>query len=420
MLALTPLLLLAACQGGGAQQAEPDPEQSARIAVVPGDGTEAWRPDKPVRIQAAGGRLTNVSVRTAEGTKVRGDFDDRRSTWVSRWTLKPDTKYKVRASAVSPEGRRTTERTSFATLEPASTIDITSVNAAGGDTYGVGIPIVLTFDKPVYNKEWVERALELRTSEPIVGAWRWTSRQELHFRPKKYWPTGTKARLVAHFDGVRAAKDVYGVGNVDARFEIGDKRITKINTKTYRMKVYENGDLIRTFAQSAGRPGYPTTSGTHVVFARDPLVIMDSATVGIPKGDPEYYRLKVKWTVKFSFSGLYTHSAPWSVGSQGSANVSHGCINMRPDQAKWYYGRSRVGDLIKITGTPRDLEWGNGWTDWDIPFDEYLEGSTTGEPVEALTLRGKPRSEGSPAASPTASPTTSPGTPNPTGSSPSP
>ena len=411
LLVVVPLLLLAACQGGGSheqQQAKPSPKPGAKIVVTPQNGAEGWRPDKRVRIRVEKGRLTKVSVRTADGDKVKGRYDDDHTKWASRWTLSPATTYKVTAAAVHPSGRRTTQKTSFSTLKPAATIDIASVNAAGDQTYGVGIPIVLTFDRPVYNKKRVERALELRTSEPITGAWRWMSRQELHFRPKEYWPTGTEVRLIAHLDGVRAAKDVYGDDNVDASFNIGDRQITEIDTKTHKMKVYENGDLVNTFPISAGRKKYPTTSGTHVVFQRDPKVIMDSATVGIPKKDPDYYRLKVKWTVKFTFSGLYTHSAPWSVDAQGRANVSHGCINIAPKGARWFYDFSSVGDIIEITGTPRALEWGNGWTDWDIPFDTYVEGTTTGEPVKTLTMKGKSRTAHSPSSSPSDSPSDSP------------
>lgn len=408
LLAVAPLLLVAACLGADGDRAGPTGPPPAEIAITPGDGTGDWRPDEPVRVEAAEGELTDVSVRTADGEKVEGSYGDDNATWAGEWTLSPDTAYEVTATAVNAEGQETIEEASFSTLEPASTIDITSVNAAGGNTYGVGIPIVLRFDKPVYNKKWVEESFEVRASEPITGAWHWMNRQEVHFRPKEYWPTGTDVRLIAHFDGVRAAKNVYGVENVDARFSIGDKRVTEIDARAHQMKVFEDGDLVKTFPISAGKPGYPTTSGTHVIFQRDPDVVMDAATVGISKDDPEYYRIETKWTVKFSFSGLYTHSAPWSAGSHGRANVSHGCINMTPGRAKWYYDFSQVGDLLEVTGTPRDLEWGNGWTDWDIGFDEYLEGSATGEPVKTLTMKGKSRSEGSPTASPSTPASTQP------------
>jgi hypothetical protein len=52
--------------------------------------------------------------------------------------------------------------------------------------------------------------------------------------------------------------------------------------------------------------------------------------------------------------------APWSVGSQGRANVSHGCVNAPPRFAKWLYDLSRRGDIVKVSGTDRELEPDNG------------------------------------------------------------
>ncbi len=42
------------------------------------------------------------------------------------------------------------------------------------------------------------------------------------------------------------------------------------------------------------------------------------------------------------------HSAPWSVGQQGRENVSHGCINLSPERAAWFFGFSQPGDVVEI------------------------------------------------------------------------
>ena len=52
-------------------------------------------------------------------------------------------------------------------------------------------------------------------------------------------------------------------------------------------------------------------------WTRTPSVIMDSATVGIPKGNPDYYYETVAWDVRISWSGEYVHAAPWSMSAQG-------------------------------------------------------------------------------------------------------
>jgi lipoprotein-anchoring transpeptidase ErfK/SrfK len=103
---------------------------------------------------------------------------------------------------------------------------------------------------------------------------------------------------------------------------------------------------------------------------------MDAATVGIQPGDPEYYNIPdVEYAMRVTYTGEFLHAAPWSVGSQGYANVSHGCVGMSTDNAAWLYGLSHRGDVVKTIGSGRPLEYGNGWTDWDMSWKDYKEGS---------------------------------------------
>ena len=95
------------------------------------------------------------------------------------------------------------------------------------------------------------------------------------------------------------------------------------------------------------------------------------------------YRIKVPWSVRFTWSGDYLHDAYWSVGEQGFTNVSHGCVNMAPADAEAYYKMEVPGDPVTVTGSPKAGVWDNGWTEWFLPWDKYLKGSALGEAVEA-------------------------------------
>jgi lipoprotein-anchoring transpeptidase ErfK/SrfK len=142
------------------------------------------------------------------------------------------------------------------------------------------------------------------------------------------------------------------------------------------MVVKRDGKTVQTMRISAGKATtreYTTTSGVHLTMERGNPVTMISP--GKKKGDPGYYKEVVNHAVRISNSGEYVHSAPWSVGSQGRANVSHGCVNARPDQAKWFYENFHRGDVVKITGTTRDLEWNNGWGYWQLSFKQWKKGS---------------------------------------------
>ena len=107
-----------------------------------------------------------------------------------------------------------------------------------------------------------------------------------------------------------------------------------------------------------------------------PTVKMDAATLGIEPGSPNYYNIPdVHYAMRETWSGEFLHAAPWSVGSQGRANVSHGCIGMSTANAKWLFGEAKVGDPIVVTGSKKGLEKGNGWTDWNVSFEEFKQGS---------------------------------------------
>lgn len=377
---LATLLLVAACTAN--REAPNRPPPPAQITVVPANGTEKWQPGKPLEFSVEGGELAGVSVRNAGGEPVEGTIDRGRGTWTSRWALTPDTEYDIRSVAVNDDGRETTERTTFRTLEPESTAGIEAVNADEG-THGVALPIVILFTEPIENKAAVEEAMEVRTSTPITGAWHWISDDELRFRPEEYWPTGTEVRLIAHMNGVRTDENTYGDDNRSVKFDIGEKQVSKVDTDSHTMKVYSEGELVKTIPISAGDAEHPTSSGTFVAMSTQEYVRMDGPG----------YSVDSYWNVRFTWSGQFVHGAPWSVGSQGDANVSHGCINASPDDAEWFYDFTQVGDIITVTGTSRKAEdeWWDGWTDWNRSFAEYLEGSATGEPVRALTMSGEPR-----------------------------
>jgi len=128
---------------------------------------------------------------------------------------------------------------------------------------------------------------------------------------------------------------------------------------------------LQTFAVSTGRDEYPTASGIHVVSEKLPSVIMDSSTVGIPRGSAGGYYQTVKLNVRISDSGEFVHSAPWSVDDQGQNNVSHGCVNMAPDDARWFFDFSVPGDIVTVTGTPTQLEPTNGFGDWNVAWSDW-------------------------------------------------
>ncbi|MBO0830310.1 MAG: L,D-transpeptidase family protein [Streptosporangiales bacterium] len=373
----------AARQAAATRSATPTPPPKATIAITPGDKSRSVRPDRHVVVRAANGRLTGVSVTSKDGRDLTGTYSSDHTTWTSQWTMRPSAKYRATASAENRDNVPTRARSTFRTLSPAETFSASmSWIAPSGATVGVGFPLVVDFSSPVHFKAAVERALEVKMSTPVEGAWHWTSDDEVVFRPRAYWPAHEKIRVLGHFTGIRAAKGVYGDENLTAAYAVGEQVIVKASAKTHQLSVYQNGKRINHWPVSMGRGGewkYFTTSGIHVTMSKSSPERMVSP--GIKKGEPGYYDELIYWAVRISNSGEFVHSMPSTVWAQGNSNVSHGCINSPPDKAEWFYDFEHPGDVVVVTGTPRKLEADNGWGFWQASWNSWLAGSATGEPV---------------------------------------
>jgi lipoprotein-anchoring transpeptidase ErfK/SrfK len=371
----------AAARGAAASPSAKSPPAGPVVAITPGNGVSGANPSAGITVTAAGGTLTNVAVRTA-GEQVTGTYAEGRTSWHSTWALQVSQSYTVTATAVSastgsastgPSGGVTTTKTStFRTFTPASTFTA-QIFEGYQQTYGVGMPIILTFSQPIKDKAAVERSIALQTSKPVVGAWYWDGSQTLDFRPRDYWPAHTVVTFAGHFNGVEGAPGVYGYHTLTQTFDIGDSVIAVASPKTHRTQIYVNGKKTYDWNISTGKPGDDTPDGSYLTIEKENPVRM------IGPG----YDLLVPWSVRFTFSGDYYHDAYWSVSEQGFENVSHGCVNLSPADAEIYYKLAVPGDPITITGSPRSGEWDNGWTEWFLSWPQYLKGSATGEAVQA-------------------------------------
>jgi lipoprotein-anchoring transpeptidase ErfK/SrfK len=358
---------------------------AARVSIDPRNGADDVRPDAGVVVKAADGTLTDVVVSSSEERSVPGTHSPDGASWSTRWTLVPGRSYSVRATAAGRDGRQVTSTSRFTTMEAPETIAVSDVTPNPDETVGIGMPIVVTFDREVRNKDRVERALEVRSARPVQGAWRWLSDEQVVFRTKAYWQPHQQVSLIAHMAGVRAAKDVYGTEDRTVRFRIGDANVSRVDTRNHRMVVNRNGKRVRDVGISAGRGGswmFTTTNGVHAVMHKASPVVMTSAWMGVTDpADPRYYKLTVYEAVQISSSGEYVHSAPWSVWAQGQQNVSHGCVNASPEFAGWFYNLSQRGDIVTVVGTDRELEWNNGWGFWQSSWKDWVDGSALKRPV---------------------------------------
>ncbi|MCD0453390.1 Ig-like domain-containing protein [Actinocorallia sp. API 0066] len=423
-LAAAALLFTAACSGGPKGSDEPKPEPIVpKVTITPADGTGEVKPDSKITVTVADGKLDTVQVKVGKRT-VPGELSADGLSWKSSANLRPNATYAVTATAVG-EGEPVEATSTFRTLKPKATFAIADIIPMPGEKVGVGMPITVTFDRDITNKKTVERALEVRSEKPAVGAWYWTANNQVIFRTKNgaFWKANQNVSLTAKLTGVRAANGVYGLADKTQKWKIGDSQISTVDTRTKYITVMRNGKRVKHEPISAGKGGrvvngvdtYLTTSGTHLTMSRHRVEIMTSEWMGVDPEDKENggYKEIIPFAVRISNSGEYVHSMASRVWAMGRYNLSHGCVNAPPGFAEWYFNNFQRGDVVEITGTKRRVEWNNGWSYYEMPWKQWVKGGALDKEITTLPYGGGSASPSTPAApsdTPTAPATSAPDT----------
>jgi lipoprotein-anchoring transpeptidase ErfK/SrfK len=352
-------------------------QAAADLKITPANGSHDADPASGITVTAAQGRVTGVTVSSAAGP-VAGTLAGDSKTWHSTWSLGVSQSYTVTATGTDDSGQKITTTSTFRTLTPEQTFH-TQIFEGLNQTYGVGMPIMLTFSQPITDRAAVERSLQVTTSNSVIGSWYWNDSEHLNFRPRDYWPANTTVSFHGHLAGVEGAKGVYGAADLTQSFTIGSSIIAVASTTSHRTQIYINGKLTYNWPISTGRADKPTPDGSYLSVEKANPVRMIGG--GAP-GGADYYNELVNYAVRFTFSGDYYHSAPWSEVNQGTSNVSHGCVNLPPEDAVKYYGLSVPGNPITVTASTAAGKWNDGWTDWFLTWPTYLKGSALGQAVQ--------------------------------------
>lgn len=225
--------------------------------------------------------------------------------------------------------------TGAAAIAPSVTADaVASVQPVNGQTVGVAHPIIVTFTGPVADRSAAEQSIKVTSPAEMTGRFEWRSDKVVQWTPDRFWPAHSQITLMA--GGQRRS---FGTGSTVLA-------VGSISNHTFTVSI--DGVIMRQMPASMGKPRFATPVGSFTVLEKSKALVMDSRTIGIPLEDPEGYKLNVTDAVRITWGGVYVHSAPWSVGSQGYANVSHGCINLSPNNAAWYFNQVGIGDPVVI------------------------------------------------------------------------
>ena len=373
-------LAVGACTAGPksvAKQAEASPPS---VTVTPADRAKDVPISAEVGTKVGNGRVTAVKLTDDKGNAVPAQPREDGSGWVPDRPLANSRTYTAEVTATGDSGKTATQKTTFTTMAKSTKPAVTSeLYFRPNQTYGTAMPVVLGFDPPIPKEARadVQRRLFVKTDPPQPGTWSWVADgKQAEYRAPDRWKPGTKISVRSALQGLPIGKEAIGDSDRVATAKVGRQMTLDIDNETKQMTVYQDGKVLKKIPVSLGKESTPTSSGNMVIMEKHEHTTFD--TRGEPNGG---YVVDVDDAQRLTWGGEFIHSAPWSEGDQGSTNVSHGCTNVSATAADWLMGVTQVGDLVTVRGTEVKLDQGNGFTAWNVSWDEFAKGSALPVPA---------------------------------------
>lgn len=367
--------------------AEPAP---AALTVTPKNGATDVAVIDGVSATVTDGTITEVVLTNDAGKEIEGELARDGSSWKPAIPLGYGRTYTLAVTYDGPTSEPKTDKRSFTMAQPTSVLT-PSLQTSGGGTlesdreYGVGIIVSAKFDQPVEDRDAVEKHMSVTTEPAVEGNWFWLNDYTAHWRPKDYYATGTKVHVDLDTNGKNLGGGQWGGESASADFTIGQRRVAIADDATKTVTVFYDQKPVKTMPTSMGKGGYATYNGvsmhfwtqpgTYTVLDKASSVLMDSSTYGLPVTSTTGYKTTVADAVRISNDGIYFHALAESMWAQGNTNVSHGCLNLSPANAEWYFDQAVAGDVVEVRGTggPELQQWQNG--DWSVPWSTWQKGS---------------------------------------------
>lgn len=353
------------------KQAEVKPAEKLPPVISVANGAKNQNPATPVTVKAMEGTLTRVTMSNENGKLVEGELSEDKKSWTTTEPLGFYRTYTV--TAVGSNGLTTTS--SFSTNQPSGTTNV-ALSPIPEAEVGVGQVISFNFGQPITDRKAAQDAIKITMEPKQEGGFYWLNDSVLRWRPAKYWQPGTKVTVNAKIYGANLGGGVFGGEDNSTSFTIKGGYHAVADDTTKIITIYDTNDnVVKTMPTSMGSSQWPTPNGIYTIGDRNPEMVMDSESYGLAhnKGG---YKTKVQYATQMSYSGIYLHSAPWSIWAQGSTNTSHGCLNVSPENAKWFQNNLKRGDIIEVRNTiGGQLSGYDGLGDWQIPWSEWSKGN---------------------------------------------
>lgn len=378
--ALASIMVLTACNGDNGNDDQDDATSVRATILEPADSATDVITATEIVFSTENAVEVTVELTELNGASIDGKLREDGSRWLPAGQLAYNTTYVATVTAVGSDGTNAIDTSTFTTMpEPEQTIRVFSF--LGNDAVvGVGMPLRIEFKDdtgalqpiPEENRPEVERRLTVRTDPPQEGSWHWVSGSELHYRPREFWQPGTQIHYHAATGGLPVGDGQYLRNDLNVSVTVGPEIIMSADATTLQMTVTVDGEVQRSIPVSLGRPEFPTSSGTFVIMEKFRETVFDTREELGEDG----YVVDIEYAMRTTYGGEFLHATVRSGEELGTESVTHGCINMARDNAEWLFNLTHAwGDPVIVTGTSRQVELGNGWTDWNLDWEQYRQGS---------------------------------------------
>jgi lipoprotein-anchoring transpeptidase ErfK/SrfK len=116
-----------------------------------------------------------------------------------------------------------------------------------------------------------------------------------------------------------------------------------VNLTSRVATLYENDQVVKTFPISSGKEGFNTNTGNFKIYLKYVKQTMDGSAYG---DNYNYVTPDVPWVSYFN-GGEAFHGAPWN-NQIGTADLSHGCVNMKVSDAQFIYNWAPLGTEVHV------------------------------------------------------------------------
>jgi hypothetical protein len=249
------------------------------LTVTPATGKKSVPVSAEIGFKVSGGKVSTVTLKDSSGKSVSGALREDGSAWVPSKPLKTNKKYDATVTAVDAAGATKTASTSFTTMGKPSRETGTGLYLFDDRTYGVAMPVVVEFNPGIKKKDRaaVQKRMFVKTAPSQPGTWSWTSSgTQAYYRAPEFWQSGTELSVRIAVGGLPTGGGRYGDQDRGATAKIGRSFVMKVDNKTKKMTVVQDGKTVRTLPVSHGKKSTPSSSGTMVVMEKKAATVFDT------------------------------------------------------------------------------------------------------------------------------------------------